>query len=371
MSSPDPRVGEIYAVRTFRVNTDDGSLVPIAQPKQWRAWADGAAEAACARGRDHVAPHEGCRCGLYAFATAAEVGRQYPQAQRLLAIVACHGKVIAGRKGIRAQHARIVALWMSPAMSASLAGKVRARYARLPVYRDLSAMLAEFPPTRLETYAERRPGIVARAVFFACVAVLAGLAYVGGPLGERWQVVALLAALAGGGVSLGASLGARGIGGIAATVGLGVMFVGLAFSVRGVPVSFAAVPFLVIVCCYVAVAASQRVAIRWGPVSDSTLLYTPPLPHLSALRRTRQGNIITYFSEFGRPTTAVCIRRRRVRSLSSVDREAREAVIVDVGKRGSLAVTRCRRVGVRGWRVVGQQVFSRDAVESALGVAIS
>lgn len=378
---PDLRVGEVYALRTFRINTDDGTLVPIAQPAEYRAWADGSATATCARGRDHVAPDEGCRCGLYAFGSVAEITRQYGQGQRVLAVVACHGKIIAGTKGIRARHARVVALWLSPGLTATLRAAVLARYPQIPSFASKSAMLAEFPPTRLETYETPRPRArkVLEAVGFA--AVLCGLgvlAYDGRPVGEMWQALALLVALSGGALSLCASLGIRSIGSRAAIAGFGVMVLCLALAVRGMPAGLAAVPLLVITTCYVAVGTWQRVAVRWGPMCDALVPFTPPLPGgLAAADRDLvdpADPLAWYFRDPAGPTLVSAryrhsSRRGAVKMRPALS-QARAAVFLVGYGSDSFLVTRCHRERAKAWRAVSRQLCTRDEVEIALGMPV-
>lgn len=371
----------MFAVRTFRINTDDGSLVPIAQGTHYRAWADGSAEAACAIGRDHRAPDEDCRCGLYAFGSAQDVTRQYAQARRVLAVVACHGRVVVGSRGVRAERARVVALWLDPGLPAALVERATARYPSIPRFTDRAAMLAEFPPSRMQTYSDPSGPLSsrrARLLFAVVVLAAAAVVYSGGALREPAQVAALLVALAGGGVSLASSLGVRGIGPSGGALGVGVMFVALALAVRGVPVSYAVVPFLVVVLCYLAVALAHRVAVRWGPICDGAVAFTPPLPaYLADLMCEPAGGdarAATYLltDPSGRlPQTAVCVRRRGAGVPASVW-QAREAVVVDTGTGEAVTATRCRRMGAgrRSWRVIGRATCSRSVVEQALGVPI-
>lgn len=377
----DLRVGEVYALRTFRINTDDGTLVPIAQPAEYRAWADGSVTATCARGRDHLAPDEGCRCGVYAFGSVAEIARQYGQGQRILAVVACHGKIIAGTKGIRAQHARVVALWLSPGLSATLRSAVTARYPQVPLFSSKAAMLAEFPPSQLETYATPRPFVRKVLEVVGFVAVILGLgvlAYDGRPVGEMWQALALLVALSGGALSLCASLGIRSIGSRAAVAGFGIMILCLALAVRGMPAGLAAVPLLVIITCYVAVGTWQRVAVRWGPMCDALVPFTPPLPAgLAGADRDLvdpADPLAWYFRDPDGPTLVSAryrhsSRRGAVRLRPAMS-QAREALFLVGYGSDSFLVTRCHRERARAWRAVSRQLCTRDEVEVALGMPV-
>src|SRR5882757_73558 len=375
------RVGEVYALRTFRINTDDGTLVPVAQPAEYRAWAGGSAEATCARGRDHVAPDENCRCGVYAFGSVAEITRQYGQGQRVLAVVACHGKIIAGTKGLRAQRAKVVALWLSPRLAPALRSKVVAQYRQIPLFSSKTAMLAEFPATVLETYRPKRPALrraVEIALFLSVLCGLGVFAYHGRPVGEMWQALALLVALSGGALSLIASLGIRTIGSRAAVAGFGVMVLCLALAVRGMPPGLAAVPLLVIITCYVAVGAWQRVAVRWGPMCDGLVPFTPPLPAGLAIAErelVEPTDPLAWYFRDGAGPTLVSARyrhsgRRGAHRTGTALANARQAVFLVGYGAESFLVTRCHRQRARAWRAVSRQICSRDEVETALGMVV-
>src|ERR1700744_1631504 len=116
-----PAVGEVRAIRTFRVGTG-GRLCSLSSE---HAWPDGTMTAQCPIG-DHDPAAAECTCGLYAFASA-EIARQDPHAAHVLAVVACWGRIVAGTRGLRGQHARIEAIWLSGAVPEQLVGEVTAR----------------------------------------------------------------------------------------------------------------------------------------------------------------------------------------------------------------------------------------------------
>ncbi len=158
----EPQVGEIRALRTFRIGPG-GVLYPLFHDGPWH---DGANTAICklatAEGADperfdeyHVAPEPTCTCGYYAYANAENTTEQ-AHARHVLAVISCWGKVIAGTRGVRAQHARIEALWMSDVVPADLAKSVVEQYPSTAIYREQSSMLAEYPPTALDCYEPRR-----------------------------------------------------------------------------------------------------------------------------------------------------------------------------------------------------------------------
>lgn len=155
-SGTEPLVGEIVGLRTFRID-DSGLLLPLFSDG---AWYDGTNTAVCApptghhpRG-PHAVPAGECECGFYAYGT--ETAAAQNRAMRYVqAVVACWGGVVAGTKGLRAEHARIEALWINPDAPIWLRNRVATRYPSARLYADAAAMLAEHPLTQLDCY--RRP----------------------------------------------------------------------------------------------------------------------------------------------------------------------------------------------------------------------
>jgi hypothetical protein len=68
------------------------------------------------------------------------------------AVVSCWGGVVAGTQGLRAQHARIDAIWLHPNVPTWARQRVAARYPSARVYADRRAMLAEHPLSQLDCY---------------------------------------------------------------------------------------------------------------------------------------------------------------------------------------------------------------------------
>ena len=168
----EPQIGEIQALRTFRVGPG-GVLYPLFSDV---GWAPGANTARCnlampfngsrpfqgprafparqgegAQPREHDTPEPECSCGYYAYASESAAS-EYPNARHVLGVVSCWGRVVAGTRGIRAQHARLEAIWMSATVPPELAAAVGARYGHAAVYSDKQRMLAEHPPTVLDCY---------------------------------------------------------------------------------------------------------------------------------------------------------------------------------------------------------------------------
>ncbi len=153
----EPQVGEIRALRTFRIGPG-GLLYPLFGDRPWTPGPNTSycrlpqpTDQALAPRTPHPAPDPDCGCGFYAYADDASAG-EYPHSRHVLAVIACWGHVIAGTRGVRSQHARIEALWMSPTVPAELKAAVTAHYPDLSVYDTKTAMLSEHSPTLLDCY---------------------------------------------------------------------------------------------------------------------------------------------------------------------------------------------------------------------------
>jgi hypothetical protein len=149
----EPQVGQIRALRTFRIGPD-GALYPLFSNDPWH---DGANTARCldANRPPHPSPAPDCTCGFYAFGGEQWVG-DHPRSRHVLAVVACWGRIIAGTRGLRAEHCRIEALWLSAAVPVDLVERVRQNHPSVAVHQDRSRMMAEHPLTPLDCY--ERPG---------------------------------------------------------------------------------------------------------------------------------------------------------------------------------------------------------------------
>jgi hypothetical protein len=175
----EPLVGEIVGLRTFRID-DSGMLLPLYSDG---AWYDGVNTAACSppTGSHHRGPHrvpaDDCECGFYVYGSL-EAARQNRHLRYVQAVVSCWGDVVAGTKGVRAAHARIDALWISPAAPAWLRARVGTRYPSARMYADPAAMLAEHPLTELDCYEQshrRRSGALIAGMVGAVAMLALGL----------------------------------------------------------------------------------------------------------------------------------------------------------------------------------------------------
>jgi hypothetical protein len=144
---PDLRVGEIRALRTFQLSSD-GSLRPVAYTDV--AWVDGANAANCDL-CDHTPAAPGCGCGFWAYGTRGGAS-QHRAAKHLLAVVACWGRVVPGTLGLRAQYARIEAIWVSGRIPRGRIALLHKRYPSAVVYGSKRAMLRKHRLSRLDSY---------------------------------------------------------------------------------------------------------------------------------------------------------------------------------------------------------------------------
>ena len=225
----EPLVGEIVGLRTFRVD-ESGLLLPLYSNL---AWYDGPNTATCApptgepERRDHPVPAPDCECGFYAYGTAS-AAEHNPRTRYVEAVVSCWGRVVAGTQGVRAEHARIDALWLNPSVSPWLHRRVAATYPSARLFTDRTAMLAEFPLSQLAGYEPPpRRSPMGRAGAVLAGAALLGLGVLPGSmlralplLWDGWLVITALAAA----VTAWLLVAARGVGHLAAAaVSAGVL----------------------------------------------------------------------------------------------------------------------------------------------------
>ncbi len=173
--SPDPipLVGEVRALRTFDLRRD-GGLYPVTMSRTG-AWTAGDNEAHCRR--HERAGAKGCECGFWAYGSTKGMWEQR-QSMNIIAAVSCWGRITPGRRGIRAQHARVDALWLSQRVPEDLVEAARARYPRTAIFRNKDAMLAEFPPTQLASYGPADARRMARvAMLWVARAVVAAMLF--------------------------------------------------------------------------------------------------------------------------------------------------------------------------------------------------
>jgi len=98
----------MYALRTFKIV--DGQLSSVAVGAGH--WENGVCTAICTRNPDHVAPEDGCTCGIYGTHTLEGLFNQYGEfACRIIAVIAAEGPTVIGTTGLRTAAARIVAYW--------------------------------------------------------------------------------------------------------------------------------------------------------------------------------------------------------------------------------------------------------------------
>src|SRR4051794_6401198 len=172
----EPLVGEVVGLRTFRVD-ESGLLLPLYSD---RSWYDGINCATCApptgerERRDHQVASPECDCGFYAFGSAQAASR-YRNSRYVQAVVSCWGSVVAGTLGIRAERARIEAIWLGPGAPSWIVKRVALTYPSARIYLDRDEMLAEHPLSVLPCYERGKPASMRRRLALP----LAGAALIG------------------------------------------------------------------------------------------------------------------------------------------------------------------------------------------------
>jgi len=188
----EPLVGEVVGLRTFRVD-ESGLLLPLYSD---RSWYDGPNCATCApptgerERRDHQVASPECDCGFYAFGSA-EAARRYRNSRYVQAVVACWGSVVAGTLGVRAERARIEAIWLGPGAPTWLVKRVGLTYPSARIYLDRTEMLAEHPLSVLPSYEPPKPVSLRRRLALPlAAAALIGLGLVPSQAlhGTLWDV---------------------------------------------------------------------------------------------------------------------------------------------------------------------------------------
>jgi hypothetical protein len=220
-SGCEPLVGEIVGLRSFRVD-ESGLLLPL-YAKQ--AWYDGTNTAVCApptgeRGRtDHPVAAPDCECGFYAYGTEI-AGARNRNMRFVQAVVSCWGSVVAGTQGVRAQYARIDAIWLGAAVPRGLRARIAQHYPSARIYADKAAMLGEHPLSVLPCYdSPPQHRSAARAVSGLLGAAMLGLgllpsSLVVGAVRDVWLAATLLTAA----FALWLLIGSHGRGHLAAAV---------------------------------------------------------------------------------------------------------------------------------------------------------
>lgn len=180
----------VRAIRTFKIS-NTGHLSPVTRRPPWNA---GVNTAQChpvrllggptgRRGDEHQAPAPGCHCGFWGLGSLQALRESgYDAQSRVLAVISCHGTLIPAELGVRAQHARIEALWLSPRVDDHTRERVARAYPDAAMYASLDAMLREHDLTALPSYRLPRAPSRARllaplvATFTWWIAVLCALA---------------------------------------------------------------------------------------------------------------------------------------------------------------------------------------------------
>lgn len=144
MTDTEPIVGEIYATRTFGV-TREGSLTGLHH--QDFVWADGENTAVChasgparKEAGAHRTPELKCRCGFYGYTMTSQTTPE----NQVLGVIACSGKTVAGDLGLRAEKARIVALFFGDAVPWKAKREVEKNYPSAEIFEDRDQLVEAY-----------------------------------------------------------------------------------------------------------------------------------------------------------------------------------------------------------------------------------
>lgn len=153
METAEPMVGEVTALRSFRL-TDDGYLLPLTEAGGYDPWPTTTSAAKCNRGKSHLAPDPDCTCGFYAYGNRGWVqgNGQYLWSQIILAAVHCSGRLVAGEKGLRAEKVRLVACYVNKHAPATVQERLREHYPDVEFHQSRKSLLTAHPETHLSTY---------------------------------------------------------------------------------------------------------------------------------------------------------------------------------------------------------------------------
>jgi hypothetical protein len=173
MTPVEPIVGSVRGFRWWRLSGAAQLLSPWRGPVSWKA---GENEAACLarRGmfgwRTSRTPHPqgcpatACECGFYGLHSLPELNEDLDRAiweidtatsgghhGLVLGVAAGYGRVLIGTQGWRARFGRILALYAGPTVTDHTRemGATAAAY-RVPLYRDLDAIVSEWGPDRAD-----------------------------------------------------------------------------------------------------------------------------------------------------------------------------------------------------------------------------
>jgi hypothetical protein len=139
-----PQVRDLFGLRTFRLR--DGKLDSVVVSGNWEG---GLCEAVCMVEKDHVAPADGCKCGIYATHSLRALMAQYSEhANRIVAVIQAVGRTVNGPTGFKTAKAEVVAYWLGEQRfdddSLSEADACDEQWLGVRRWRDLDLMIKRF-----------------------------------------------------------------------------------------------------------------------------------------------------------------------------------------------------------------------------------
>jgi len=143
LGDADIVIKDLFGLRTFKAV--DGKLSSVVVGTGY--WEDGMCDAICVSHKDdldHVAPAEGCHCGIYAAYTLRLLVTQYKEeAEKIIAVVKATGTTITGDDGFKTRQAEVVAYWAADNTAEEKACDAHCPDARRWFDRDLMIAIFE------------------------------------------------------------------------------------------------------------------------------------------------------------------------------------------------------------------------------------
>lgn len=149
-TSVDPVVGEVLALRSFRIDPLTRTLGGLYFRQEVAPGVNLAQCGLTASDGGHTAPHAGCSCGWYAYDEVRHwIGSSPPRRPvgwEVSAVVRLSGRIIVCERGLKAEGMEVVAVAVDP----SCAGFIHDALPGVEVFADEASMLRAHPLQRLD-----------------------------------------------------------------------------------------------------------------------------------------------------------------------------------------------------------------------------